>query len=189
MKTNARIEGKLRARLLLAPRLEGDRLMLSDAVLRAALDGSRPLRPAERAALQASPLTARRLRTLALERRAAANAANEAWHGSSGMLRAADSGQALTELATDDGCWRLHFVDGSGGPRLILQLLPDAPFAARLLREAPLLQVLDGAGIVLLAGRLDRDGELEGGWPVADAPATHFQRHGAAFSVQPANLA
>jgi hypothetical protein len=193
MKTDARIEGKLRARLLLAPRVEGDRLMLSDAVLRAALDGSRPLRPAERAALQASPLTTRRLRTLALERRAAHAAvrvaANEAWHGSAGMLRAADSARALTELATDDRCWRLHFVaggEGSGGPRVILQLLPDAPFAARLLREAPLLRVLDGAGTVLLAGRLDRDGELEGGWPVADAPAAHFQRHGAAFSVQPA---
>jgi hypothetical protein len=189
MKTDSDIEGKLRARLLLAPRVEGDRLMLSDAVLRAALDGSRPLRAAERSALQASPLTTRRLRTLALERRAAAHAANDAWHGSSGMLRAADSAQALSELATDDGCWRLHFVDGSdgaGGRRLILQLLPDAPFAARLLREAPLLQVLDGAGAVLLAGRLDRDGELEGAWPGADAPAVHFQRHGAAFSVQAA---
>ena len=189
MKTKGTIDDKLRARLLLAPRVEGDRLMLSDAVLRAALDGSRPLRPAERAALQASPLTTRRLRTLALEGRAAQAAANDAWHGSGGMLRAADSARALTELATDDGCWRLHFVgagEGGGGPRVILQLQPDAPFAARLLRESPLLRVLDGAGAVLLAGRLDRDGELEGAWPGADAPAAHFQRHGAAFSVQPA---
>jgi hypothetical protein len=187
MKTDGTIDDKLRTRLLLAPRVEGDRLMLSDAVLRAALDGSRPLRAAERTALQASPLTTRRLRMLALEQRAAGKAANDAWHGSSGMLRAADSAHALTELATDDGCWRLHFVDDGVGPRVILQLLPDAPFAARLLREAPLLRVLDGAGTVLLAGRLDRDGELEGAWPVADAPAVHFQQHGAAFSVRAAD--
>lgn len=181
--TNTEMERKLRERLLLAPRVEGDRLMLSDAVLRAALDGSRPLRPAERAALQGSPLTTRRLRTLALERRAAAN---DAWSGSSGMLRAADSAQALLELSTDDGCWRLHFVGGAGARRVILQLLPEAPFAARLLRESPQLRVLDGAGVELLAGRLDHDGELEGDWPCSAAPSEHFQRRGAVFSVQPA---
>jgi hypothetical protein len=178
-------ERKLRERLLLAPRVAGDRLMLSDAVLRAALDGSRPLTHGERAALQASPLTARRLRTLALQlpRRAAAN---DAWQGSSGVLRAADSGQGLAELATDDGCWRLHFVDSAGTRRVILQLLPEAPFAPRLLREAPLLRVLDGAGAELLVGRLDADGELEADWPFSDAPAAHFQRHGAVVNVQPA---
>lgn len=173
---------RLRERLLLGSRVEGDRLMLADAVLIAALDGSRPLRPAERAALLRSPLTTRRLRTLALARRAGAN---EGWRGSSGMLRAADSAQALLDLATDDGCWRLHFLDDAQGRRVILQLLADAPFAARLLREAPLLRVLDGAGAALLAGRLDRDGELEGAWPYDEAPASHFQRHGAVFSVQP----
>ncbi|QOL49161.1 hypothetical protein [Massilia litorea] len=184
MKTTSDIDGKLRERLLLAPRVEGDRLMLADAVLRAALDGSRPLRPAERAALQASPLTTRRLRTLALERRAAAH---DAWQGSVGMLRAADSGQALSELATDDGHWRLHFVGSGAERRVILQLMPEAPFAARLLRAAALLRVVDGAGAELLAGRLDSDGELEAAWPCADEPAAHFQRHGAIFSVQAAN--
>jgi hypothetical protein len=185
MKTNTEIERRLRERLLLAPRVEGDRLMLPDAVLLAALDGSRPLTHGERAALQASPLTTRRLRTLALERRAAVD---DAWQGSEGMLRAADSGQALRELATDDGCWRLHFVDSGGGGagRVILQLMPDAPFAPRLLREAPLLRVLDGAGSAILVGRLDADGELEADWPFAEAPAAHFQRHGAVVNVQPA---
>lgn len=176
-------ERKLRERLLLAPRVEGDRLLLADAVLLAALDGSRPLTSGERAALQASPLTTRRLRTLALERRAAAS---QAWQGSGGMLRAADSGAALAALATDDGCWRLHFVSGTHGPRVILQLLPDAPFAARLLRQAARVRVLDGHGSVVLAGRLDLDGECEGPWPFADAPLAHFQRHGALFTVQPA---
>lgn len=183
MKTRTDMERKLRERLLLAPRVEGDRLMLGDAVLHAALDGSRPLTAGERAALQASPLTARRLRTLALARRAAAI---EAWQGSTGMLRAADSGVQLFELATDDGFWRLHFVDGEEGQRVILQLIPEAPFAPRLLRGAAALRVLDGAGEVVLAGHLDLDGECEAAWPFVLAPAAHFQRYGAAFSVQPA---
>lgn len=182
------MDARLRARLLLAPRVAGDRLMLSDAVLNAALDGSRALTAGERAALQGSPLTTRRLRALALARRAAANEAmNEpAWQGSAGMLRAAASGAALAQLATDDGYWRLHFVGTADARRVILQLMPDAPFAARLLAGGAPLRVLDGAGAEVLAGRLDPDGECECAWPFAEAPAAHFQRHGAAFSVQPA---
>ncbi|MDB5748625.1 MAG: hypothetical protein JWP72_3473 [Massilia sp.] len=188
------LDGKLRARLLLGPRVEGDRLLLADAVLLAALDGSRPLTGGERAALQASPLTTRRLRTLALERRAGAAVANAdanaaaneaAWCGSGGMLRAADSGAALELLGTDDGYWRLHFVGDAGARRVILQLLPEAPFAARLLREAALVRVFDGIGAEVLAGCLDPDGECEAAWPFADAPFEHFQGRGARFSVQP----
>lgn len=185
--TRGEIDRKLRERLLLAPRVEGDRLLLADAVLLAALDGSRPLTAGERAALQASPLTTRRLRTLALERRAAMSAAanEDAWPGSHGMLRAADSGAALELLATDDGYWRLHFVGTAGARRVILQLVPEAPFAARLLREAAPVRVLDGSGAEVLAGRLDLDGECEAAWPFADAPFEHFQRRGARFSVHP----
>lgn len=186
MKTTSEMDRKLQGSLLMRRRVEGDRLLLADAVLLAALDGSRPLTAGERAALEASPLTARRLRTLALARRGTRAAANdEHWQGSHGMLRAADGGAALRQLATDDGHWRLHFVDGAGAPRVILQLVPEAPFAARLLREAALLRVLDGAGAEVLQGRLDADGECECAWPFADAPAAHFQRHGAAFSVLP----
>lgn len=187
------MDARLRARLLLAPRVAGDRLMLSDAVMNAALDGSRALTAGERAALQGSPLTTRRLRALALARRAAANEAmNEpAWQGSAGMLRAADSGAPLEALATDDGYWRLHFVGEGRARRVILQLLPQAPFAARLLREAASasvsVTVLDGAGSEVLAGRLDLDGECEAAWPFADAPPAHFQRHGARFTVRPAS--
>ena len=187
MKTSSDIDRKLRERLLPGSppngaRVEGDRLMLGDAVLLAALDGSRALTSGERIALQGSPLTTRRLRTLAIERRLAAN---DTWQGSSGMLRAADSGAELTQLATDDACWRLHFVDTAGARRVILQLMPQAPFGARLLREGTLLRVLDGAGSEVLAGRLDLDGECECAWPFADDPAAHFQQHGAAFSVRP----
>ena len=185
--TTSEIERRLQEKLLLGRRVEGDRLVLADSVLRAALDGSRPLTAGERAALQASPLTTRRLRALALERRAAANDA--AWEGSGGMLRAADSGAALTRLATDDGWWRLHFVGDGAGRRVILQLAPEAPFAPRLLRDhaaGALLRVLDGAGAEVLQGRLDQDGECEAAWPFALDPAAHFQQHGAAFSVEPA---
>lgn len=184
MKTTSDIERKLQERLVLGRRVEGDRLVLGDAVLLAALDGSRPLTAGERAALQASPLTARRLRTLALARRAAAN--DSGWQGSTGMLRAADSGAQLGQLATDDGYWRLHFLGSGGERRVILQLAPEAPFAARLLRESALLRVLDGAGQEVLQGRLDPDGECECAWPFAQAPAAHFQGQGATFSVVPA---
>ncbi|MES2076403.1 MAG: hypothetical protein V4462_12380, partial [Pseudomonadota bacterium] len=66
------MDAKLRERLLLARAVPGDRLMLADATLLAALDGGRVLTPAERAALQQSPLTLRRFKQLALERRASA---------------------------------------------------------------------------------------------------------------------
>jgi hypothetical protein len=170
----------------------GDRLMLSDAVLLAALDGSRPLAPAERRALQASPLTLRRFRHLALERRrappqAANDAANDAdWQGSSGMLRAAAGAEALEALATDDGYWMLHFVQDDGdGWQLILRLDAQAPFAGRLLRDKPLLRVVDGGGAILLRGRLDADGECERPWPFELPPMAHFQLYGATFAIEP----
>jgi hypothetical protein len=184
-KTTA-LDRKLQEQLLAGRRREGDRLLLADPVLQAALDGSRPLTANERAALQGSPLTLRRFRQLALERRATARAANDAWHGSEGMLRAADSG-ALVQLATDDGYWKLHFTaGGAGGWRVILQLVASAPFAARLLATRPALCVTDGAGEPVLHGRLDADGECEGSWPFAAEPARHFQQHGARFAVRPA---
>jgi hypothetical protein len=174
------LDRKLQARLLAGRRVEGDRLVLADAELLAALDGSRPLTAGERAALQASPLTQRRLRVLAEARRA--QVAPPAWRGSSGMLRAADSGAPFEALVTDDGAWRLHVTGG----RVILQLDPDSPLAPGLLREGRPLRVLDGSGATVLEGLLDSDGECEGPWPYAEAPAIHFQRHGARFRVEPA---
>nr|WP_206085669.1 hypothetical protein [Massilia polaris] len=170
----------MREHLLLARRVEGDRLMLTDACMREALDGVRPLAGAERAALEQSPLTLRRFRHLALERRAA-----EAWAGSAGMLRAAASGEALAGLSTDDGCWTLHFVEDGAKWQVILALAAVAPFAARLMREPTLLRVRDGAGTVVLQGHLDADGECEGVWPFVSDPAPHFQRHGGGFAVEP----
>jgi len=185
------LERRLQERLLLDRRVDGDRLALDDATLRAALDGSRPLTAGERAALQASPLTARRLRHLALERRAAAPCpaaypAAHAWHGSRGMLRAASSGGSTAPLSTDDGWWTLHVVPDGAGWRTILQLAPQAPFAADLLAARARVAVRDGGGTVLLQGALDVDGECEAAWPHAQAPDAWLQAHGAAFSVEPA---
>jgi hypothetical protein len=184
VKRSTQLDRKLQERLLAGRRREGDRLVLADAILLAALDGSRPLTANERAALEESPLTARRLRQLAIERQAARKPANQdAWHGSAGMLRAADAG-ALARLATDDGYWILHFSEEGDGWHIGLQLLACAPFTPRLLAERPILAVLDAAGNVLLKARLDADGECEGAWTATEPPATHFQRHGARFDVR-----
>jgi hypothetical protein len=177
---------RLEQAALLARRVEGDRLVLGDAVLAAALDGSRPLTAGERAALQASPLTLRRLRQLALEHRAQANVAanDEAWQGSHGMLRAASSAGPAAPVS-DDGWWTLHLLGREGAWRLVLQLSAAAPFAARLLAARAPLRVLDGAGQVILEGRLDADGECEAAWPWQSPPAVHLQEQGAAFTVEP----
>lgn len=172
------LDRRLQAQLLAGRRVEGDRLVLADAVLLAALDGSRPLSGGERAALQASPLTTRRLRQLAEAQRAKHTSG---WRGSAGMLRAADSGAPFEALVTDDGAWRLHVVAG----RAILQLDPESSLAPMLLRAAQPLRVRDGAGNTVLQGQLDPDGECEGPWPFAEGPARHFQRHGGGFTVEP----
>jgi hypothetical protein len=179
-------ERRLQERLLLGRRVEGDRLMLDDATLLAALDGSRPLTAGERAALQASPLTARRLRQLAIERRAAqaGEVTAPGWRGSPGRLRAASSG-GIEALRTDDGWFTLHLVADDAGWRTVLQLAADAPFAPALLAARAPLRVSDGAGRIILEGRLDADGECEAAWPFAAPPASHLQAAGAAFRVEP----
>lgn len=181
------LDARLRERALLARAVPGDRLMLADATLLAALDGSRVLTPNERQVLAASPLTLRRFRQLSLERHAAtAPAANDArWAGSTGMLRAASSTVALDTLVTDDNYWTLHFLPQDGGWQVILSLSAQAPFAARILSEQPQLRVIDGGGAIVLQGRLDADGECERAWPFETAPAPHFQMYGARFAVEP----
>ena len=181
------LDARLRERALLARAVPGDRLMLADTTLLAALDGSRVLTPNERQALAASPLTLRRFRQLSLERRAAVvPAANDArWSGSTGMLRAASGTAALEALVTDDNYWTLHFLPQDGGWQVILSLSAQAPFAARLLSEQPQLRVIDGGGAIVLQGRLDADGECERAWPFDTAPAPHFQMYGAGFAVEP----
>lgn len=185
MKTPDPIDIKLQQQLLLARRIEGDRLMLADPILLAAIQGVRTLTAGEREALRSSPLTLRRFRALALEQRRAALPANDAWNGSGGMLRAAADGAAMNALATDDAHWTLHFLEQDGAWRVILALDANAPFAPNLMSERPLMRVVDGAGATILQGRLDADGELESAWPFQTAPATHFHQFGARFAVEP----
>jgi hypothetical protein len=179
MSTKTAMERRLQEGLLLGRRADGDRLVLDDATLRAALDGSRPLTAGERAALQASPLTTRRLRHLAIERKGVSG-----WRGSRGRLRAASSG-AIDALRTDDGWFTLHIVPEDAGWRTILQLAAEAPFAPGLLAARAPLRVLDGAGNTILEGRLDADGECEAAWPFGASPASHLQAANAAFAVEP----
>lgn len=191
---------KLQERLLLAREVPGDRLVLEDSVLLAALEGGRALDAAQLAALQASPLTLKRFRHLALERRRASamaappgtqrptQPAAQHWRGSAGMLRAASTAAELDGLVTDDGCWTLHFLPEGEGWQVILKLEAAAAFAPRLMRDMPLLRVLDGAGGVVLQGRLDADGECERAWPFAGSPLEHFQQRGAGFSVEPVGV-
>jgi hypothetical protein len=174
-------ERRLKSRLLLDRRVEGDRLVLSDDTLRAALDGSTPLSDGEKAALLASPLTLRRFRVLA---DAARHRAAMGWQHSAALLRAADSGSAREALHTEDGYWSLHVAGQTGAWRLILVLNAAAPFAAQLLQEGPALRVLDGAGTCLLRGHLDSDGELEGDWPFILPPLEHLRRHGGSVRVE-----
>jgi hypothetical protein len=188
--TQDNLDAQLRERLLLSPAVSGDRLMLADATLLAALNGTRALTPNERQALSSSPLTLRRFRQLSLERYAAAAQAPQAandpvWSGSRGMLRAASTAEALEALVTDDGHWTLHFLPQDSGWQVILSLSAEAPFAARLLNDQPQLRVIDGGGAIVLQGRLDADGECERAWPFATAPAEHFQLYGAGFAVEP----
>jgi hypothetical protein len=178
-----RLRERLAVRLLLRRAAPGDHLMLADATLLAALDGSRPLTANERAALTRSPLTLRRLRQLSNQLRVAAE---PLWLRSAGMLRAAASSATLDRLVTDDGCWALHFLPEGEGWSVILALAAEAPFAPRLMRQQPMLRVLDGGGAIVLQGRLDADGECEHGWPFDMAPARHFQLHGGAFAVEAA---
>jgi hypothetical protein len=170
-------EQKLQQGLLLRP-VAGDRLLLADSTLLAALDGSCPLSAPELQALQQSPLTLRRFRHLALARRLAG------WQGSRGMLRAAAASADLAGLATDDGFWSLHFLPQGAGWQVILKLEAHAPFAAQLMRSLPLLRVVDGGGAIVLQGRLDADGECECRWPFESAPGEHLQQHGAVFAVE-----
>lgn len=169
----------------MARRVEDDCMRLADATMLAALDGSRALTAAERLALRGSPLTLRRFRALALAQRRAVLPATDSWFGSHGMLRAAADGLPLTAVATDDGYWALHFLEQDGRWRVILALEANAPFAARLVREQPMLRVLDGGGALILKGFLDADGECEAAWPFANAPALHFHAFGASFAVEP----
>lgn len=179
------LEQQLQQSLLLERPRQSDHLALPDSILLAALNGSRPLRPAERKLLQSSPITLRRFKHLALQNKAGA------WRGSEGLVLAAASEQAerQLQLQTSDQYWQLHIVQAAPFTaaahwQLILRLHPAAPFARQLLAQAATVRVLDGLGGILLEGILDSDGELEASWPFGLPPLAYFAQHGGSFRVQ-----
>lgn len=165
-----------------------DWLRLSDAVLRAALNGSTPLSRTEWQAVLSSPLTLRRMQMLEAERcaaqasgpiaaKTAAPAANDQqWLRSQGLLRAADSGDETSTLNTEDGWWSLTFPRTHGGWKMVLRLAHSAPFASLFAANAQATQpghevaVVDGTGRTLLQGMIDDENELYGRWPMTEAP-------------------
>ncbi|WP_338845038.1 hypothetical protein V8J88_15205 [Massilia sp. W12] len=172
---------RMQASLLLSRERDDDRLCLSDELMLAALDGSRPLSAEERSELQASPLTLARFAVLARGRRQEARPKNTRWEGSQGQLRAAAGGDSL-ELLSDDQFWRLSFFEQDGIWTLLLKLDPAAPFAQQALQS----EIRVEAGRELLAcGQIDADGELEVAWPFLDAPFDWLQTHGARFRIMP----
>jgi hypothetical protein len=112
-------------------------------------------------------------------------AANDpAWTISRALLRAADDGRPAHAIDTDDGFWRLVFLHGAEGWRMVLRLDPDAPFAAELTAATPTVAVLDGRGRTLMLGLLDEDGELAAPWPLPDeAPYASLMAQGGRIEV------
>jgi hypothetical protein len=159
---------------------QGDSLLLSDAVLRAALEGSRPLSASEVTTLQASPLTLRRFRHLAQERRSK----QTQWHASSGIVLAAASVEDDAILHSLDLYWQLQLLQNGEAWQIILRLRPNAPFAAQILQQQLPLEVLDGKGQMIVRGCVDADGELEAPWPFASKPIAHFNANGGSFHVR-----
>ncbi len=174
------LDAKLQESLLLNRSREGDYLQLSDAVLRAALEGSRPLSANEAAILQASPLTLRRFRHLAVAQRDK----QTQWHASSGIVLAAASVEEDAILHSLDLYWQLQLLQVEKQWQVILRLRPSAPFAAQILNNHAALELLDGKGQVILRGSLDADGELELPWTWPQSPLTHFTAHGGSFHVR-----
>ncbi len=164
----------------------GDTLVLDDASLKGAMSGSQRLKRRQWETLVQSPLTLRRLQHLAAERRLRwQQAANDVgWSSSGGLLLAADAGEALTSLRTEDGHWTLHFLQGPASWQIVLTLAGSAPFARTLREKQHSVMVLDAAQHILLSGVLDADGELEAPWPVVASPSEHFRATGGQFRVQ-----
>jgi hypothetical protein len=189
---------------------DDDFLRLPDSTLIAAVSGVRPLTRNERHALLDSPVTRDRLRVLIAQNAAKSAApaplyagvvaslrsqsriaANDPeWHGSVGYLRAADAGEPISTLHTEDGVWQLHFEMQAAHWVLRLQLVDfSVGYAAALVASRQNIRVLDSNDAVLLSGQIDDYGELQAAWPLDTAPSDHFRGVASGFAVQPQAIA
>ncbi len=177
-----------------------DQQALSDDELAGAITGRRPLDSDQWQQLLHSPATARRMQVLANRLSQAApplvapipqplrrvTAANDAeWHSSAGVLRAAygEHEQVISQLS-EDGRWRLLLLHGGERWRIGLCLEGDDKPTLALREAQPHVRVLDGSGVVLLAGQLDIAGEMDGEWTQALDPVAHLATRGNVFSVE-----
>lgn len=182
------LETRLLERIFLHPR-EDDDLVLDDATLLAALEDRHPLSNEQWQAMMASPLTLRRFRILTHRRQARTDAANDiAWSASEGLRLAADTGDEVDVLRTQDGFWSLHFLKedeaDDGGWLVVLKLDTAAPYANDLLTHQSKLEAVIGDGASVLTGQLDGSLEIEAPWPFAETPLERLRRAGGRFVVR-----
>lgn len=178
------IEIKLLERVFLRPQ-ENDDLALDDAMLLAALENRQPLSREQWQAMMDSPLTLRRFRILAHRRKARLEAANDfLWSESEGLRLAADTGDEVEVLRTQDGFWSLHFLKEAEGWLVVLKLDAVAPYANGLLTQQVRLEAVIGDGVSVLAGQLDASFEIEAPWPFAETPVERLRRAGGRFAVR-----
>ena len=168
----------------------GDRQVLSDETLQAALAGEQGLVRAQWQAMLDSPLTLCRLRFLEAQRQAAQagdETVDDGWQRSTAEVLAASDTEADCSLVSPDGRWALHALTTRGVTRLLLQLSP-ASLASAGAAPAPgpgaEVAVLDDQGGTLLMGHLDADGELQARWTRDTDLRTHLARHGGHWHVQ-----
>lgn len=188
----------------------GDRLVLSDEILHAALERSRRLRKSELQALLDSPLTLRRLvalaarfdalsqesspaareaaaKVIAIAMGRAANDSQPTWHRSPmELMAAAGHDDGNFSQTSPDQLWVLHAIVTGTSTRLVLVLQKDHERAAAVMeaRQQLELAVLDGQGATLLMGHLDEDGELAGPWQLPDTLRSHLLAQGGQFSIE-----
>lgn len=178
------METRVLERMFLRPQ-ENDDLVLDDATLLAALENRQPLSREQWQAMMDSPLTLRRFRILAHRRQARLEAANDfLWSESEGMRLAADSGEEVDVLRTQDGFWSLHFLQEAEGWLVVLKLDAAAPYANGLLTQQVKLEAVIGDGVSVLAGQLDASFEVEASWPFAETPLERLRRAGGRFVVR-----
>lgn len=182
------LETRLLERIFLRPK-ESDDLVLDDAMLLAALEGRHTLSQEQWQAMMNSPITLRRFRILKHRRQVRAEAANDiAWSASEGLRLAADTGDEVNVLRTQDGFWSMHFLKedeaDDGGWLVVLKLDVAAPYANDLLTHRPKLEAVIGDGVSVLTGQLDASLEIEAPWPFAETPLERLRRAGGRFVVR-----
>jgi hypothetical protein len=187
------IQDRLAMEALLRDHKPGDYLVLADAILNSALDGTRPLRQSEWEALLDSPLTLGRMRVLEARRQGASKPAavtmqasnDDVLRPSHWVLRAAaDVSDGSFSQSSEDGSWMLYAETTGSKTELVLKLQAQSEHADKWMAKRPTVQVLDGAGNELLTGELDKHGEVRGPFMYGTDLRSHLAAHGHRMNVK-----